>query len=103
MCTHIVDFQDRKVDTFEGTKASCLIQLVEKHPERRHIAKQHEPMACTGQIQCHQRAWRELGVRTDEVLLGEATARASNGALTVCQAMIVAVLILGNAKKANKT
>ena len=77
MCTHIVDFQDRKVDTFEGAKASCLIQLVEKHPERRHIAKQHEPMAFTCQIQGHQKAWRELGVRTDELLLGEATARAS--------------------------
>ena len=47
MCTHIVDFQDRKANTFEGKKASCLIQLVEKHPERRHIAKQHESMAFT--------------------------------------------------------
>ena len=55
MCTHIVDFQDRKLKTFEGTKGSCLTQLVEKHPERRHIANQHESMAFTSQSKDHQK------------------------------------------------
>ena len=32
MCTHIIDFQDRKLKTFKGTKGSCLTQFVEKYP-----------------------------------------------------------------------
>merc|ERR1712178_456247 len=35
MCTHIVDFQDRKLKTFKGTKGSCLTQFVEKYPEKK--------------------------------------------------------------------
>jgi len=34
MCTHIIDFQDRKLKTFKGTKGTCLTQFVEKHPEK---------------------------------------------------------------------
>merc|ERR1712170_48061 len=34
MCTHIIDFQDRKLKTFKGTKGSTLTQFVEKHPEK---------------------------------------------------------------------
>merc|ERR1712025_1392657 len=35
MCTHIIDFQDRKLKTFKGTKGSCLDMGVEKHPEKK--------------------------------------------------------------------
>merc|ERR1711990_245159 len=35
MCTHIIDFQDRKLKTFKGTKGECLTQFVEKHPEKK--------------------------------------------------------------------
>merc|ERR1739836_14762 len=28
MCTHIIDFQDRKLKTFKGTKGTCLTQFV---------------------------------------------------------------------------
>merc|ERR1712188_341983 len=35
MCTHIIDFQDRKLKTFKGTKGSCLTQFVEKFPEKK--------------------------------------------------------------------
>merc|ERR1712193_461033 len=35
MCTHIIDFQDRKLKTFKGTKGSCLTKFVEKHPEKK--------------------------------------------------------------------
>merc|ERR1711871_1408555 len=35
MCTHIIDFQDRKLKTFKGTKGSCLTQFVEKYPEKK--------------------------------------------------------------------
>merc|ERR1719160_1916063 len=35
MCTHIVDFQDRKLKTFKGTKGSCLTKFVEKYPEKK--------------------------------------------------------------------
>merc|ERR1712232_588600 len=35
MCTHIIDFQDRKLKTFKGTKGTCLTQFVEKHPEKK--------------------------------------------------------------------
>jgi len=34
MCTHIIDFQDRKLRTFKGTKGSTLTQFVEKYPEK---------------------------------------------------------------------
>merc|ERR1712032_316079 len=34
MCTHIVDFQDRKLRTFKGTKGNCLTEFVEKYPEK---------------------------------------------------------------------
>merc|ERR1712048_776749 len=34
MCTHIIDFQDRKLKTFKGTRGSTLTQFVEKHPEK---------------------------------------------------------------------
>jgi elongation factor 3 len=35
MCTHIIDFQDRKLKTFKGVKGKCLTQFVEKHPEKK--------------------------------------------------------------------
>merc|ERR1711871_22576 len=35
MCTHIIDFQDRKLKTFKGTKGNCLTQFVEKYPEKK--------------------------------------------------------------------
>merc|ERR1719499_2224856 len=35
MCTHIIDFQDRKLKTFKGEKGNCLTQFVEKYPEKK--------------------------------------------------------------------
>merc|ERR1719502_2520855 len=35
MTTHIIDFQDRKLKSFKGTKGSCLTQFVEKYPEKK--------------------------------------------------------------------
>jgi elongation factor 3 len=35
MCTHIIDFQDRKLKTFKGEKGRCLDQFVERYPEKR--------------------------------------------------------------------
>merc|ERR1719333_1246874 len=35
MCTHIIDFQDRKLKTFKGEPGKCLTQFVEKHPEKK--------------------------------------------------------------------
>merc|ERR1719456_2003545 len=35
MCTHILDFQDRKLKTFKGVKGKCLTQFVEKYPEKK--------------------------------------------------------------------
>jgi elongation factor 3 len=35
MCTHIIDFQDRKLKTFKGEKGRCLTQFVEKYPEKK--------------------------------------------------------------------
>merc|ERR1719160_1397854 len=35
MCTHILDFEDRKLKTFKGTKGSALTQFVEKHPDKK--------------------------------------------------------------------
>mmetsp|Transcript_1930 Transcript_1930/g.4896 ORF Transcript_1930/g.4896 Transcript_1930/m.4896 type:complete len:1044 (-) Transcript_1930:313-3444(-) len=35
MCTHIIDFQDRKLKTFKGTKGKTLTQFVEKYPEKK--------------------------------------------------------------------
>merc|ERR1712187_222521 len=35
MCTHIIDFQDRKLKTFKGTKGLCLTQFVEKYPDKK--------------------------------------------------------------------
>merc|ERR1719159_342697 len=35
MCTHIIDFQDRKLKTFKGTKGQCLTQFVEKYPDKK--------------------------------------------------------------------
>merc|ERR1711981_1210635 len=34
MCTHIIDFQDRKLKTFKGEKGRTLSQFVEKYPEK---------------------------------------------------------------------
>merc|ERR1719291_1457061 len=33
MCTHIVDFQDRKLKLFKGTKGQTLTEFVDKNPE----------------------------------------------------------------------
>merc|ERR1719277_812637 len=35
MCTHIIDFQDRKLKTFKGSKGSTLTQFVQKYPEKK--------------------------------------------------------------------
>jgi len=35
MCTHIIDFQDRKLKTFKGIKGNTLTQFVEKYPEKK--------------------------------------------------------------------
>jgi len=35
MCTHIIDFQDRKLKTFKGEKGKVLTQFVEKYPEKK--------------------------------------------------------------------
>merc|ERR1712161_97950 len=35
MCTHIIDFQDRKLRTFKGDKGRCLTMFVEKYPEKK--------------------------------------------------------------------
>merc|ERR1712139_259400 len=35
MCTHIIDFQDRKLKTFKGIKGTCLTQFVEKFPDKK--------------------------------------------------------------------
>jgi len=35
MCTHIIDFQDRKLKTFKGNKGTTLTQFVEKYPEKK--------------------------------------------------------------------
>jgi elongation factor 3 len=36
MCTHIIDFGDRKLKTFKGSEqGKCLTQFVEKHPEKK--------------------------------------------------------------------
>merc|ERR1712241_152785 len=35
MCTHIIDFQDRKLKTFKGIKGSTLSQFVEKYPDKK--------------------------------------------------------------------
>merc|ERR1712194_670250 len=35
MCTHIIDFQDRKLKAFKGVKGSTLTQFVEKFPEKK--------------------------------------------------------------------
>jgi elongation factor 3 len=35
MCTHIIDFQDRKLKTFKGTKGKTLTQFVEKYPDKK--------------------------------------------------------------------
>merc|ERR1712238_541018 len=35
MCTHIIDFQDRKLRTFKGVKGQTLTMFVEKYPEKK--------------------------------------------------------------------
>jgi elongation factor 3 len=35
MCTHIIDFQDRKLKTFKGEKGRTLTQFVEQFPEKK--------------------------------------------------------------------
>ena len=35
MCTHIIDFQDRKLKTFKGVKGNTLTMFVEKYPEKK--------------------------------------------------------------------
>merc|ERR1712178_371050 len=35
MCTHIIDFQDRKLKTFKGDKGRCLTMFVEKYPDKK--------------------------------------------------------------------
>merc|ERR1719321_1052315 len=48
MCTHIIDFQDRKLRTFKGTRGSCLTEFVEKFPEKKkYFELTNETMAFT--------------------------------------------------------
>merc|ERR1719182_203113 len=48
MCTHIIDFQDRKLKTFKGVKGQTLTQFVEKYPEKKAYFKlTNETMAFT--------------------------------------------------------
>jgi len=35
MCDYIIDFQDRKLKPFKGTKGKCLSEFVEKYPEKK--------------------------------------------------------------------
>merc|ERR1712242_630561 len=35
MCTHIIDFQDRKLKTFKGEKGQTLTQFVAKYPQKK--------------------------------------------------------------------
>ena len=35
MCTHIIDFQNRKLRTFKGTYGKVLEEFVEKYPEKQ--------------------------------------------------------------------
>merc|ERR1712050_478962 len=35
MCTHIIDFQDRKLKLFKGTKGQTLTEFVDKNPEKK--------------------------------------------------------------------
>jgi elongation factor 3 len=35
MCTHIIDFQDRKLKSFKGTRGQVLTEFVEKFPEKK--------------------------------------------------------------------
>ena len=35
MCTHIIDFQNRKLCTFKGTYGKVLEEFVEKYPEKQ--------------------------------------------------------------------
>merc|ERR1719230_1460540 len=46
MCTHIIDFQDRKLKTFKGDKGKTLTQFVEKYPEKKaYFELSNETMA----------------------------------------------------------
>merc|ERR1719359_2666587 len=48
MCTHIIDFQDRKLKTFKGEKGQTLSQFVEKYPEKKaYFELTNETMAFT--------------------------------------------------------
>jgi len=48
MCTHIIDFQDRKLKTFKGEKGRCLTMFVEKYPEKKaYFEISNELMAFT--------------------------------------------------------
>merc|ERR1711953_662699 len=48
MCTHIIDFQDRKLKTFKGAKGKCLTQFVEKYPDKKsYFELTNETMAFT--------------------------------------------------------
>merc|ERR1719169_310587 len=48
MCTHIIDFQDRKLKTFKGEKGKCLTEFVEKYPEKKaYFELSNETMAFT--------------------------------------------------------
>jgi len=48
MCTHIIDFQDRKLKTFKGEKGKTLSQFVEKYPEKKaYFELSNETMAFT--------------------------------------------------------
>ena len=35
MCTHLIDFQNRKLKTFKGTYGQVLAEFVEKYPEKK--------------------------------------------------------------------
>jgi len=35
MCTHILDFEDRKLKTFKGSPSKCFTEFVERYPEKK--------------------------------------------------------------------
>merc|ERR1712232_802552 len=48
MCTHIIDFSDRKLKTFKGEKGLTLTRFVEKYPSKRaYFELTNETMAFT--------------------------------------------------------
>merc|ERR1711972_1099760 len=50
MCTHIIDFQDRKLKTFKGDKGRTLTMFVEKYPDKKSYFKRSMAMRSPGGV-----------------------------------------------------